>query len=214
MSALKYKKILVLAPHTDDAELGCGGTIAKFLEDGSEVFVAVFSTAEESVPKGSPQDILEKEFYQAMETMKISKKHLFVYKYKVRKLSYFRQDILEELVKLRDLINPDLVLLPSGQDVHQDHQVIHSEGIRAFKNLSILGYELPWNHITFSTQAFMELEYRHIAAKWKALESYTSQIKLQKPYFTKEFIEGLAKVRGTQINKDWAEAFEVLRVHL
>lgn len=214
MSALKYKKILVLAPHTDDAELGCGGTIAKFLEDGSEVFVAVFSTAEESVPKGSPQDILEKEFYQAMDTMKIPKKHLFVYKYKVRKLSYFRQDILEELVKLRRVIKPDLVLLPSGQDVHQDHQVIHSEGIRAFKNLSILGYELPWNHITFSTQAFMELEYRHIEAKWNALQSYTSQINLRKPYFTKEFIEGLAKVRGTQINKEWAEAFEVLRVHL
>ncbi|WNS74818.1 PIG-L deacetylase family protein [Bacillus sp. DTU_2020_1000418_1_SI_GHA_SEK_038] len=211
---MKYKKILVLAPHTDDAELGCGGTIAKFLEDGSKVFVAVFSTAEESVPEGSPLDILEKEFYRAMETMKIPKKNLFVYKYKVRKLSYYRQDILEEMVKLRSLIQPDLVLLPSGQDVHQDHQVIHSEGVRAFKNLSILGYELPWNHITFSTHSFMELEYRHIEAKWKALESYSSQIKLQKPYFTKEFIEGLAKVRGTQINKEWAEAFEVLRVHL
>ena len=37
-----FKKILVLAPHTDDAELGCGGTIAKFIEVGKEVFWAVF----------------------------------------------------------------------------------------------------------------------------------------------------------------------------
>ncbi|MFF2446729.1 PIG-L deacetylase family protein [Neobacillus sp. NPDC058068] len=211
---MKYKRILVLAPHTDDAELGCGGTIAKLLDEGSEVFIAVFSTAEESVPKGAPNDLLEKEFYHAMEIMKIPKQCLFVYNYQVRKLSYYRQDILEDLIKLKNLINPDLVFLPSGKDVHQDHQVIYSEGIRAFKNLSILGYELPWNHITFSTQAFMELNYHHIVSKWEALQSYTSQIELHRPYFTKEFIEGLARVRGTQINKEWAEAFEVLRINL
>jgi N-acetylglucosamine malate deacetylase 1 len=211
---LKYKRILVLAPHTDDAELGCGGTIAKLLEEGSEVFIAVFSTAEESVPEGAPADILEKEFYHAMEIMKIPKDNLFVYKYQVRKFSYYRQDILEDLIKLRNVIKPDLVFLPSGSDVHQDHQVIYSEGLRAFKNMSILGYELPWNHITFTSQAFMELNDNHIICKWNALQAYTSQIELNRPYFTKEFMEGLARVRGTQIKKDWAEAFEVLRINL
>ena len=44
---INYKKILVLAPHTDDGELGAGGTIAKFIESGSEVYYAAFSTAEE-----------------------------------------------------------------------------------------------------------------------------------------------------------------------
>ncbi len=41
-----FQRILVLAPHTDDGEFGCGGSIAKFIEAGKEVFYAAFSTAE------------------------------------------------------------------------------------------------------------------------------------------------------------------------
>ena len=42
--------VLILAPHTDDAELGCGGTIARFLEEGKKIYVAAFSTARASLP--------------------------------------------------------------------------------------------------------------------------------------------------------------------
>ena len=51
------KKVLVLAPHTDDGELGCGGFITKLIENNVEVFYVAFSTAEESVPPGFPKDI-------------------------------------------------------------------------------------------------------------------------------------------------------------
>jgi LmbE family N-acetylglucosaminyl deacetylase len=44
------ERVLVLDPHTDDGEFGCGGTISRFLEQGMEVFYAAFSTAAESVP--------------------------------------------------------------------------------------------------------------------------------------------------------------------
>ena len=149
-------KILVLAPHTDDAELGCGGTLARFLAEGKEVFVAAFSTARASLPEGADPDTLKNEFLASMEILGIPKDRLFVYNYKVRMLSYHRQEVLEEMVRLRGLIQPDLVLLPSGNDLHQDHQVVHNEGLRAFKQASIWGYELPWNHVTFSTQAFVK----------------------------------------------------------
>lgn len=49
---MKSKKVLVLAPHTDDAELGCGASIARFIEEGSDILVAAFSSAEESLPVG------------------------------------------------------------------------------------------------------------------------------------------------------------------
>ena len=45
--------ILVLAPHTDDGELGCGGTISKFVKEGKNIYYVAFSTAEESVPRVS-----------------------------------------------------------------------------------------------------------------------------------------------------------------
>ena len=65
-----------------------------------------------------------------------------------------RADILEEIVKLRNKINPTLVLIPSPNDIHQDHQVIAAEGLRVFKKISVLGYELPWNNLNFTTQCF------------------------------------------------------------
>lgn len=52
-------RLLVLAPHTDDAELGCGATIARALEEGLTVHVAAFSIAEDSLPPDLPRDTLE-----------------------------------------------------------------------------------------------------------------------------------------------------------
>ena len=206
------KKILVLAPHTDDAELGCGGTVARFHSEGREIYVAAFSTARASLPEGADPDTLKNEFLASMEILGIPKDRLFVYDYKVRMLSYHRQEVLEEMVKLRNSIQPDLVLLPSGSDLHQDHQVVYNEGLRAFKQNSIWGYELPWNHVSFSTQAFVKLDQAHLDMKWKMMTTYESQFQKQRAYFTKEFIEGLARVRGVQVNEEFAEAFEVVRL--
>lgn len=206
------KRVLILAPHTDDSELGCGGTIARLIEEGKQVVVSIFSTAEESVPKGEPRDTLKNEFLQAISVLGVRLENTFVHGYPVRRLFDYRQEVLEELVRLRRTICPDLVLLPSGHDVHQDHQVVYAEGLRAFKDITVLGYELPWNHVTFSAQAFVTLEQAHIDLKWQALQEYQSQLNLKRPYFSREFIEGLAKVRGVQIKAEWAEAFEVLRI--
>jgi LmbE family N-acetylglucosaminyl deacetylase len=205
-------KILVLAPHTDDAELGCGGTLARFHAEGKEIYVAAFSTARASLPEGADPDTLKNEFLASMEILGVPKERLFVYDYKVRMLSYHRQEVLEEMVKLRNKINPDLVLLPSGSDLHQDHQVVYNEGLRAFKQTSIWGYELPWNHVSFSTQSFVMLDQEHLDMKWKMMTTYESQFQKQRAYFTKEFIEGLARVRGVQVNEEFAEAFEVVRL--
>jgi LmbE family N-acetylglucosaminyl deacetylase len=211
---MKSKTVLVLAPHTDDAELGCGASIARFVEEGSDVFVAAFSSAEDSLPVGAPKDLLKQEFYKAIPLLGVQKENTAVYDYQVRRLSYFRQEVLEEMVKLKRQIQPDMVLLPSGQDVHQDHQVIHMEGLRAFKDNTILGYELPWNHVTFSTQAFIVVEEHHLDKKYLALNEYKSQMELERPYFTRDFLFGLAKVRGTQIKEKYAEAFEVIRIKI
>ena len=206
------EKVLILAPHTDDAELGCGGSMARFLEMGLDIYVAAFSTARASLPPGSDPDLLKNEFEKAMGTLDIPSDHLFIYDYKVRKLNYFRQEVLEELVKLRNSLHPDMVLLPSGSDLHQDHQVVYNEGLRAFKDITVWGYELPWNHITFSAQAFVTLEPRHLEAKWNALQAYESQIQKGRNYFKRSFIEGLANVRGVQVKAEYAEAFEVIRL--
>lgn len=211
---MQLARVLVLAPHTDDAELGCGGTIARLLEEGAHISIAVFSTAEESRPPDAPAGMLRDEFANAMRIMGVPEKQLFIYDYPVRRLSYYRQEVLEELVRLRRAVAPTAVLLPASSDLHQDHQVVHIEGLRAFKDLTLWGYELPWNHVSFSAEAFVCLQERHLMRKWEALCAYKSQLQLQRPYFERDFIWGLARVRGVQVRAEYAEAYEVLRVRL
>ena len=160
-----FKNVYVLAPHTDDGELGCGGAIAKFVEEGKEVYYAAFSVAEKSVPEGFPKNVLKTEVKNAMEILGIPEKNLLIYKYEVRTFSYHRQDILEDIVSLRNDLQPDLIFIPSPNDLHQDHKVMAEEGIRAFKKSTILGYEEPWNNISFDTVSFIPLEERHIEKK-------------------------------------------------
>jgi LmbE family N-acetylglucosaminyl deacetylase len=205
-------KILILSPHTDDAELGCGGTIVKLLEEGNEIFWIVFSTAEDSLPEGFARDTLKNEYLQVISDLAISEENCKVFDFKVRNLHQSRQEILEDLMRIRRQYNPDLVIGPSVNDLHQDHQVVSHEMIRAFKTTaSVICYELPWNHVTFNTQCFIKLNKYQIDKKCSILKHYQSQIVQNRPYFTKEFIYGLAKIRGIQCNSAYAESFEVVR---
>ena len=204
--------ILVLAPHTDDGELGLGGTISKLITEGKKVTYVAFSTAEESVPEGFPKDILKTEVRNATAKLGIKPENLIIYSYQVRKLNYARQEILEELIRIRRTKKFDFVFIPSLHDIHQGHTTIAQEGLRAFKNTTILGYELIWNNLSFDTQCFVRLSKENIDKKVAALKEYHSQGK--RDYLSEEFIYSLAKARGVQVGSEYAEAFEVVRLFL
>lgn len=205
----KDKKIVILAPHTDDGELGCGATIAKVLDEGAEVHYVALSTAEKSVPDGFPKNRLEVEVKKATEKLGIPSSNLIIYHHEVRKLNYVRQEILESLVKIRNELSPDMVFLPSSKDIHQDHITVMQEGIRAFKYSTILGYELIWNNLSFDTDCFIRVSEVQLKRKINALQCYDTQ--KGKSYMDPDFIRSLAKIRGTQIGSDYAEAFELIR---
>lgn len=204
-----FNRILVLSPHTDDSELGCGATIHKWILEGKEIHYLAFSAAEESVPKAFPKEELRKEVINATATLGIPKQNVHVLKYPVRKFSEYRQNILEHLIEFRREIQPELILMPSQNDIHQDHQVISMEGIRAFKLNSILSYELPWNNLNFRNDCFSLIKENNLDAKYNSLRCYKTQ--RHRTYFNKEFIYALAKMRGVQYNTDFAECFELIR---
>lgn len=206
---INKRKILIIAPHTDDGEFGCGASIAKFIEQGKEVYYAAFSLAEESVPPPFPKNILESEVKEATKELGIKPENLLLFKYQVRHFAYHRQEILEDLVELNKKIKPDLVFIPCLHDLHQDHSTIAIEGLRAFKRTSILGYEIPWNNMNFATQCFITFKGEHFNKKLNALNCYNSQ--KGKYYASEKFIRSLANTRGTQIGVKYAEAFEVIR---
>jgi len=209
MSKFLPKRVLVLAPHTDDGEFGCGGSIARFLEEKSEVFCAAFSSCEQSVPDHLPKDILISEFKDANLALGVKKDNLFLFNYDVRNFPQKRQAILEDLIRLKKEIAPDLIFMPSSNDIHQDHQTIAHEGIRAFKFSTILCYEIPWNNLTFTSSVFIRFDEKHLNLKLAALSKYKSQE--HRNYSDKEYIRALAHSRGVQIGARYAETFDVVR---
>lgn len=206
---LNARNVLVLAPHTDDGELGAGGLISKLVSQGAKVTYVAFSTAEESVPDHLPKNILKTEVLAATKKLGIPSEHLIIFNYQVRRLNYARQEILENLIEIRNKEDFDLVLMPSLKDIHQDHTTVAQEGLRAFKNTTILGYELIWNNLSFDTTSFVKLDESNVEDKYNALQCYESQGK--RDYMSKDFIYSLAKTRGVQIGAKYAESFEVIR---
>jgi N-acetylglucosamine malate deacetylase 1 len=136
-------------------------------------------------------------------------KSLTIFEYEVRYFSDHRQAILEDLVKLNKMVKPDIVFVPASSDIHQDHQTIHNEAKRAFKQCGMLGYELPWNNIVITTNYFVALQEKYIDAKVKAVMAFKSQS--NRNYCSDKFIKSLAITRGTQIGADYAEAFEMIK---
>jgi LmbE family N-acetylglucosaminyl deacetylase len=205
-----WKRVLVLAPHTDDGEFGCGATLARLVDGGTDVRYVAFSIATRSLPEGFPPDTLAREVREATAELGISEERLDVHDFEVRTFPEHRQQILEVLIGLWEEWKPDAVLQPSLRDIHQDHQVIAAEGLRAFKRTTILGYEIPWNNFNFDYQAYFALEKEHVERKVRALAKYESQ--QHRRYSDPEYIWNVARTHGINVNREYAEVFEVYRV--
>lgn len=201
--------LLVLAPHTDDGEIGAGGTIARAVAAGLEVHYVALSDARISLPEDWPEDTLERECQAATAELGLPAERVQIFHFDTRTFPAQRQDILDILISLRRDLAPATVLLPASTDVHQDHATVHAEGVRCFKKATLLGYEEPWNQLTTHSQCLVRLQEEQVARKAQALRCYQTQA--GRHYMDEEVVRGHLRSRGTQIDQPFAEAFEVLR---
>jgi len=205
------ERVLILSPHTDDGEVSVGGTISRFVHEGKQVFYAAFSSCEKSVPDGFPPEILRNECYQATGKLNISKRNVIIFDYEVRNFPEVRQKILNNMIALRADIRPDLVICPSSFDIHQDHHVIYTESVIAFKRTAtIWGMEHPWNNASFRTDILVELSDEYLDNKISAIKEYKSQS--ARDYFNEDYLRSCASTRGMSAGVRYAEAFECIRM--
>lgn len=206
-TTLPFTNALIVAPHTDDAELSCGGVIARLVEENVAVTCLTLSIA--YVINGEHKNTPLQECEESLTKLGVKRECQLQRLHEVRRFSEVRQEILNELIEVRDQVKPDVVFMPSSMDIHQDHIVVSQECKRAFKHITQLGYEQPWNNNTFQTNFFVPLDERHLNLKIEALSCYKSQI--GRNFFSEEFLKALARVRGVQIRREYAESFEVVR---
>ncbi|MFA7264998.1 MAG: PIG-L family deacetylase [Candidatus Nanopelagicales bacterium] len=200
--------VLVLAPHTDDGELGAGAAISRFIRDGNEVHYAAFSACETVQPPDA-RTRLHDECRASTGRLGIPTERVQIFDLEVRQFARDRQRVLDVMVELNQRIRPDMVIGPSIADTHQDHDVVAQEARRAFKRSRLLGYEMPWNNFHFRSTAFVSVERVDAETKIAALAEYSTQA--SRPYMVRDYQEAQLRFRGVQVGVEFAEAFEVIR---
>ena len=197
---MNFKHAVLLAPHLDDGELSTGGTVAKLTEGGCHVTHVGFY---------APDDRAS-ELRRSAKVLGIQE--VVLHNFDHRTFPSHRQEILQALYDFDETHTVDLVLTPSTTDIHQDHQTVTNEAIRAFRRSTILGYDVPGNNIEFKQQCFIPLTEKQIAKKVEAVLCYQSQVEARSLRFSEEYVRGKAIACGTHIRTKYAEAFEVIRL--
>lgn len=203
--SLGFKSAMVLCPHLDDGEMWCGGTMARLVDEGCAVRYVAFGYPR---TMGSGCDVVYREGVNARKA--IGDISITQYaSYQTREYSKHRQRILDDLVDLNKEYSPDLIIMPSISDTHQDHSGIAHEAIRAFRKSTLISYETVRNDLSFNHTLIVGLTEDQLERKLRAVAEFKSQA--FRPYFSALFIRSLATVRGTQIGVPYAEAFEVVK---
>ncbi len=197
-------KIMFLGAHPDDIELGAAGLLVR-LKDKNEIKLLVFSDCEEQPGNQG----ITKEFEKSMEALGIGKEHYRLLNIPNTKFPENAEKIRGILEEERENWKPDIIVVHSINNIHQDHKTLAEEAVRIFRNQSIIMYEDVKSTPRFQPVAFVSLTEEQLEKKIRSLECYETQ--KRRYYFDMEFIRALAKVRGKQMGFDFAEGFEVYR---
>jgi LmbE family N-acetylglucosaminyl deacetylase len=222
---LKNQRLLVIAPHSDDEVLGCGGLISKIKNEGGKVFVLIFNLGFEKDDTKESQEKRKNEVREAMNVLKVDDYHL------VHDQPDNNRDLdIEPLHSLIEVIEntsnvslekiaPTIVAIPTIFSHHQDHVHVHHACIAALRPIStpisniVLSYEAPehsrWSASgVFEPNLFVEID-DVIENKIVAFNKYQSQIRPGGR--DADNIRNQAKYRGQEVGKNLCEAFFVHR---
>ena len=196
-------RALFLGAHSDDIELGCGGTILSLLEQGQELEVCWMVFA------ASPARRLEAERSAEMFLRGAVKKEIIVRNFKESFFPYIGSEIKVCFEELKRTINPDVVFTHFRDDLHQDHRLISELTWNTFRDHLILEYEIvKYDGGLGSPNMFVHLSEEVCAEKIKyMMENFQSQRSHQ--WFTEDTFRAILRLRGVESNAPsrLAEAF-------
>ena len=213
-------KILVIAPHPDDEVLGCGGTLKKLADSGNEIHLVI-------VTKGYTPDWSEKMIKTRPDKVKKAAELLGISEISFLNFPTAKIDLVglkelsDKLTSIGRRFKPDRVFIPFWGDLHQDHQLISKASLIAFRPMNsfveVLAYETPseteWGILPFKPNLYSDIS-GVLDVKLEAMKVYDDELKKAPHPRSLETIESLAKKRGSEINRNCAEAFVLVRMLL
>ncbi len=219
--------VLVIAPHADDEILGCGGTIAKHIEQGDKVYIAIMTNASIGAPELFTKEQINKTREEAKQShIYLGVKETFYFDFPAPQLDQYPQyKIANKINGLIIQTEAEILYIPHKGDLHLDHGAIYNASLVAARPVpgqfvkTILAYETlsetEWGHPTveavFIPTYFQTLTASHFAKKIGAMNFFASQLKPFPNTRSLEAIEHLGKLRGATVSTKYAEAFMLIR---
>ncbi len=201
-------KVLCLGAHSDDIEIGCGGTILKLIENYPNIifYWVIFSSSVEREKEAicSSNNFLKK----------VAEKQVVVKSFRDGFLPFLAIEVKDAFEQIKKEFNPDLILTHYRQDAHQDHRLICDLTWNTFRNHLILEYEIPkYDGDLGNPNFYVPLENSICQQKINyVLDSFPSQ--KNKQWFTEETFLAILRIRGIESNSPdkYAEAFYVRKM--
>jgi LmbE family N-acetylglucosaminyl deacetylase len=199
------KHVLFLGAHPDDIELGCGALI-HHIASISDVLCVTLSDNQ----KNPLLSNVVNEHYKSMAILGISKECALLGQFTTRIFPKARQEILEYFLQLRNDFQPDIIFVHSRQDVHQDHNTMTDEALRAFRGITVLGFDVVRSSHGFFPDFLVEVNEEDVHAKIQALAQYETY--RDKYYFESELTRSIMIRHGALAERPFAEGFDILRI--
>jgi len=199
------QRVLFLGAHPDDIELGCGALIHHIARMSDVLCVTLSDNQKNPLLK----NVVE-EHYKAMAVLGVTKDKVILGQFTTRIFQDARQDILEYFLKLRNDFKPDIIFVHSKQDVHQDHNTMTDESLRAFRGITLLGFDVVRSSYGFFPNFLVEVSEEDVNAKIEALSQYETY--RDKYYFNSELTRSIMVRHGALSEVPFAEGFDILRI--
>jgi len=199
------KRVLFLGAHPDDIELGCGALIHHIHALSDLMCVTLSDNQKNPLLKN-----VVNEHYRSMALLGVPKEKVFLGKFTTRIFHDSRQEILEYFLKLRKDFNPDIIFVHSKQDIHQDHNTMTDEALRAFRGITVLGFDVVRSSYGFFPHFLVEVSQEDVKAKLRALSQYKTYH--DKYYFNRDALRATMIRHGTLAECPFAEGFDILRI--
>ena len=199
------KKVFFIGAHPDDIEIGCGALIAN-IQPFTEVFCITLSDNQKNP---ALKNVLA-ELQRSMQILGVPEKNVILGEFETRRFMHYRQEILEFLIQLKNQHQPDLVFVHSTADLHQDHGTVTQESLRAFRGISVLGFDVIRSSHGFFPTFLVEVEAKDVEKKIQSLAAY--QTYHNKYYFDPELTRSILIRNGAICERQYAEGFDMMRV--
>lgn len=199
------KRVLFLGAHPDDIELGCGALIHHIAPISDLLCV----TLSDNQKNPSLTNVVD-EAYKSMAVLGVPRERVQFGPFTTRVFPQSRQEILEYFLKLRKDYEPDIIFVHSKQDVHQDHLTMTDEALRAFRGITVLGFDVVRSSNGFFPHFLVEVTEADVQAKIDALAQYETY--RDKYYFNCELTRSILVRHGALAERQFAEGFDILRI--